>query len=237
MVVRVYHSDGVDIHTNNTNSMIVLQYALLTCMLVTPLVFIFKRLCWFRRSRISVSPDTSVLLVLDPLEVYRYTFDPCHIKRLVHLVDKAKARGIPVVATKWIRTRGFVPDIFDEIGSWTEFVTSHSEAFLSELSHVEWDLVLDTVYSDAFAPSFVHGVKTPNVLYEFLEKNEKRNTIVCTGTWAEACIRNTAYTAAVHGLTPVVVASATGGHMGARLHALLTMDSTFSHVVDELSLE
>lgn len=210
---------------------------MIVMLLVLPVVYIARNARLFRAPRVAVVSKASVLLVLDPLEAYRHTFDLSYVERIVELVKRAQEHGVPVVATRWVRTKGCVDDVFDRIGSWTEFLPTQSEPLLSEVSDVKWDLVLETVYSDALAPTYVDGVRTEDVLSTFMRDKGDRTTLVCAGTWAEACVRNTAYSAAVKGWTPVVVAPAVGGHMGARLHALMSMDSTFAHVVDEVTFE
>lgn len=176
------------------------------------------------------------IVVLDPLETYRSTFSAASLRANEALLTEATRRGVPIVFTKWVRTRGFLRDTVDEIGSWTEFVPTRDEPFLAELrgfAHAggERVLVLHTVYADAFAPVYEgegRDVRSEGVLAAFLRARGV-DTLVLSGTWAEACVERTAYTASTLGLTPVVFQPGIGGY--AVRYALARMNALFAHVV------
>jgi nicotinamidase-related amidase len=179
-------------------------------------------------SSIDVAADSTAVIVLDPLEYYRDTFTNDAISRMSDLVKNAQSNGIPVIVTRWIRTRRFLDDIYDEKDSSSYFVPTQNEQLLAELDGVHWNLWLNTVYTDAFGPLYVENQRAENVLRQFLEKRDIR-TLVIAGTWAEECVSQTAYTAAMFQLTPVLVAPAIGGY---DLSVLTTIDNTRAHVVN-----
>lgn len=151
---------------------------------------------------------------------------------MVELVNEARVKNIPIITTRWIRTRGSNNDIFDEIGHWSQFVPTPNEDPLRELSGVEWDLWLNTVYTDAFAPVYDQGVRRENVLRTYLEENNIQNLLIA-GTWAEACVSMTAYTAAVLGFTPVIAEPAVGGYIRSTLK---NVDMSRAHVVKNVNI-
>ena len=92
---------------------------------------------------------------------------------MVDLVRDAQAKGVPDIVTRWIRTPGFLDDIFDEIGHWSSFVPTSNEPLLNELSDIHWDLWLNTVYTNAFSPVYVHRRRTENVLRDFASSSSR----------------------------------------------------------------
>ena len=201
---------------------------LLTVILL--LILHYSSFYTFRRDHIVIRRDTSAIVVLDPLETYRNTFTKKQITHLVDLVTDAQLKGIPVIVTRWVRTKGSLKDIHDEIGHWSQFVSTSSEPLLKELSGIKWDLWLDTVYTDAFAPVYIEKQRTENVLREFVQRHGVQ-TLVIAGTWAEACVSQTSYTAAVLGMTPIIPHHAVGGYLRMTLKA---MDTVRAHVVERV---
>jgi nicotinamidase-related amidase len=173
-----------------------------------------------------------VVIITDPLEFYRDTFTKESITRMKDLVRDAQSKGVPVIVTRWIRTRGYLYDIFDEKEDCTQFVPSGNESLLSELADVKWDLWLDTIYEDAFHPVYNGNKRSENVLRQFLEQRGITHLIL-TGTWAEACVSRTAYTAAVFGLVPILLKPAIGGY---DLNALDEMGRQRAHLVDDIRI-
>lgn len=95
-------------------------------------------------------------------------------------------------------------------------------------------LVLNTVYADAFAPVYGGAERLDReegALASFL-RAKGVETVVLTGTWAEACVERTAYTAATLGLVPVVFQPGIGGH--AVRYALARMNDLHAHVAGEV---
>ena len=187
----------------------------------------------YRNQTMNVDRHTSVLIVLDPLEVYRNTFTKQQISNMVALVDSARAAGVPVIVTRWIRTRGYLTDVYDDIGHWSQFVPTNNEQPLKELSHVSWDLWLNTVYTDAFAPVYENGTRREDVLRTYLERQGIK-TLVVAGTWAEACIVMTSYTASTLQLTPVVAEHSVGGYVRSTLKGI---DMNWGHVASEIHFQ
>lgn len=185
----------------------------------------------------TVRAKETVLVVLDPLEAYRYTFGD-DLLPLRRLIWSAKMTGVPVVYTRLIRTKGSVDDSVDAKGHWTQFVASGCEPFLDELD--DGDFGLSTTYADAFAP--VHPSQ-PTTEYgdtditslEALLKERRATTLVIAGTWAESCVERTAYSACTKGYTPVVVHPAVGGHWVNP--TLAWMDRVYAHVVGAVVFE
>ena len=147
---------------------------------------------------------------------------------MVQTVEAAQKMRVPVIVTRWVRTRGALGDVYDDIGHWSQYVPTPVEPLLQELKHVQWDLWLDTVYTDAFAPVYQRGRRIENVLREFLQRHNVKRLVIA-GTWAEACVAQTAYAASVHGMTPIVLQAAVGGYM--RL-SLVMLDQVRAHVVN-----
>jgi nicotinamidase-related amidase len=196
-------------------------------------VYLRRRLTTFRHSEWTADPATTAVIVLDPLEVYRTTFSSKSIDAMVRFVADAKTQGVPVIVTRWVRTRGSVRDTFDDIGHWSEFVPTATEPFLAEVAHHDWDLRVDTIYADAFAPTYRDGKRVENELRDLLDARGI-DTVVCVGTWAEACVARTAYSIAVQGRTPVLLRPAIGGHWV--LPSLVKMDRLYAHVVQTVRL-
>lgn len=195
--------------------------------------FVEYQLYRYRKQTISVDRRTTALIVLDPLEVYRNTFTKQQISHMVALVDEARAAGIPVIVTRWVRTRGSLKDVYDDIGHWSQFVPTNNEQPLKELSHVSWDLWLNTVYTDAFKPVYENGIRREDVLRTFLESRGIQ-TLLIAGTWAEACVAMTSYTASTLQMTPVVAERAVGGYI---LSILKGLDMNWAHVVGEIHIQ
>ena len=151
-------------------------------------------------------------------------------------MQDAKAHGVPIVCTRWVRTRGSVGDIVDVKGHWTEFVASADEPFIRELER--GDVELNTAFSDAFAPlpSELQREEDddPTSLQSILEYHGA-STLILAGTWAESCVERTAYSACTKGYVPVVVQPAIGGHLVAP--TLARMDIIYAHVVEEVMFE
>ena len=178
-----------------------------------------------------VPAESAAVLVLDPLELYRYTFTEDAISRVASLVADARARGVPVIVSRWVRTRGSLRDVADERGHWGMFVPTQREPLLRELDGVPWDLFLDAVYTDAFHPVYVEGRRTEDVLRRFLEAR-RIETLVIAGTWAEACVRRTTCSAAALGMTPVLLRAAIGGY---DVSVLEHEHEVRAHVVDAVT--
>lgn len=192
---------------------------------------------WFHiydHNRMIISPQKCALIVLDALETYRNTFTPRRIRKLVSIIKDAQRHNIPVIATRWIRTRGMIGDIVDECKHWTEFLPHKNEPFLKELSDIKWDLVLHTVYTDAFAPVYNDGRRQENVLRTFLTKHGVEH-LVLTGTWAEACVERTAYTASTHFLRPIVYQPGCGGYVISL--AMVLVDGVRGHVTNHITFD
>lgn len=193
-----------------------------------------------------VDAPRSALVVLDAIEEYRSTFDPSHVASPRRLMEEARAARVPIVTTGWVRTRGAFDDVVDDIGHWSEFVDDPLSPPLLELRHLPPDLKLSTLFPDAFAPTCSHPcVATPGGKRSTLDAPRGEldawlrargvATVVLAGTWAEACVRATAATAATLGYEPVVVHAAVGGHT--KWSALLRMDRLFAHVVERVTWE
>lgn len=195
--------------------------------------FVEYQLYRYRKQAISVDRRTTALIVLDPLEVYRNTFTKQQISNMVALVDSARAAGVPVIVTRWVRTPGYLKDVYDDIGHWSQFVPTNNEQPLKELSHVSWDLWLNTVYTDAFAPVYENGTRREDVLRTFLESRGVQ-TLLVAGTWAEACVAMTSYTASTLQLTPVVAEHTVGGYVRSTLKGI---DMNWGHVTSEIHFQ
>ena len=182
----------------------------------------------YRNNTLSITANDTALILLDPLETYRNTFTQSQISQMVQIVETAQRMRVPVIVTRWVRTRGALGDVYDEIGHWSQYVPTPEEPLLKELDHIKWDLWLDTIYTDAFAPVYQSGRRNENVLREFLKRRNVQNLVIA-GTWAEACVAQTAYAASVYGMTPIVLQPAVGGYF--RL-SLVMLDQIRAHVVN-----
>ena len=182
---------------------------------------------------LSVNAEDAVLVILDPLETYRYTFKD--LRPLRRLMAEAKSRGVPIVRTRWVRTRGSVDDIVNAKGHWTEFVSSDREPFLEDLE--EGDADLSVAFADAFAPlprelrESAEDGKEITSLQDLMEERGA-SVLVLAGTWAEACVERTAYSACTKGYVPIVVRPAVGGHWVDP--TLARMDMVYASVVEDV---
>ena len=92
---------------------------------------------------------------------------------------------------------------------------------------------LNTVYTDAFAPVYENGIRREDVLRTFLESRGVQ-TLLVAGTWAEACVLMTSYTASTLKMTPVVAERTVGGYIRSSLKGL---DMNWSHVVSNIHIQ
>ncbi len=178
-----------------------------------------------------VTAENTIILVLDPLEIYRNLFNKQNIDSITNLVLYAEKFKIPVVYTNWVRTRGLVNDQMDRKGHWSEFVPGYS-SILSELPRV--NNIIHTIHTDAFATSWDLKKKT-NIDNELKRIIGNRKNIVICGSWTEACVLTTARSAAHKNLNPIVYKPGTVGHGRASSNAFLMIDKLYGYVVNGIS--
>ena len=133
----------------------------------------------------------------------------------VRVWRKSKAfheAGGVVVFTKWVRTRNMISDSTDKVGDDDMFLETQSDFFEELKPFVKEEHTLHTIHQDAFAPT-IHSatyVSPVNDQLDRLLKDNKVDTLVIVGTYAEACVQATARAAGTKGYAPIVLEPAIG---------------------------
>ena len=185
---------------------------------------------FFYKKQIWLNSENSTILILDAIEIYSDLFKTNNINAINKLLDDAKLHNIPVVYTNWIRRRNLINDQINKIGHWSEFVPEQSK-ILHELPKPINTIY--TIYTDAFAESWdkQNNKKIENQLIHLL--GTRKNLIIC-GSWTEACVLNTARSAANKNINPVILKPGTVGHSSSAKNALISIDKLYGYVTHDI---
>ena len=178
-----------------------------------------------------LTAENTIILVLDPLEIYRNLFKKQNIDSITNLIKYAEKFKIPIVYTNWVRTRDLVNDQINKKGHWSEFVPDYS-SFLHELPNSI--NTIHTIHTDAFAKSWdlKHNKYIEGKLINII--GNRKNIVIC-GSWTEACVLTTARSAAHKNLNPIIYKPGTVGHGRASRNAFIMIDKLYGYVVNGIS--
>lgn len=164
------------------------------------------------RNKMGIRLPHCAMIVCDAIEAYAKTFTPERRARLEKEVKKFHEAGGIVVFTKWVRTRNMISDSTDKVGDDDMFLETQSNFFEELKPFVKEEHTLHTIHQDAFAPT-IHSatdVSPVNDQLDRLLKENKVDTLVIVGTYAEACVQATARAAGTKGYAPIVLEPAIG---------------------------
>lgn len=191
-------------------------------------------LVWQTMPASECPPSQTALVVLDPIQAYEGLLDRATQARLVELIRWAQRRQMPIVLTRWTRTRPSAPaDEIDVKGHWSFYVP---EGQTDVLDAVLW-AASGAVEEGAHNVQTVVQTRFTNAYANPQVADALRNCthVVLAGCWLESCVLNTARAALDRNVRVTVVRSCCGGHALARHHALVTLQAMYATVVDAIN--
>tara|TARA_B100000482_G_C12551049_1_gene276185 strand:+ start:52 stop:639 length:588 start_codon:yes stop_codon:yes gene_type:complete len=164
-------------------------------------------------------PEDSLVVIMDPIDAYANLYRKRHIENINKLIDIATKKDIPIVLTRWNRTRTSHPiDQIDLKGHWTFFIPHNQTKIMKSVKS---------------------GTKTINVIHtnafmhpEFQEMAINKKHLIIAGAWLESCIINTTRCALDHNISVSVVGNASTGHFPFNVISMIDIQSVYGSVVN-----
>jgi len=156
---------------------------------------------------------------MDPINAYANLYSEKHITNLNKLIDVAKKKEIPVLLTRWIRTKPENPiEHIDLKGHWSFFVPDDQTNILKKI-YADDTQTVEVKYTNAFM--------NPDLKEIIKEKTH----LILAGAWLESCIINTTRCALDNNISVSVVRNASTGHFPFNFISLIDIQLVYGKCV------
>lgn len=174
---------------------------------------------------VRLPPDTTVV-VLDVIEPYASLWCDANARALRRVLGVARDCRLPVVFSRWVRTRCYPLDQVATKRHWTYAIPE---------SALDADGKSRLLYPDLVqsGDTVVDAIATNIFAHESLKLPPGAPILLC-GMWTESCILNSARAAIEDGRPVFVYAPACAGHWGIGWYALWTIEALYGHVIFEV---
>tara|TARA_B100001769_G_C21890769_1_gene481303 strand:+ start:63 stop:647 length:585 start_codon:yes stop_codon:yes gene_type:complete len=160
----------------------------------------------------------SVVIIMDPIEAYSNLYSTKHIRNINKLITYATKNDVPVIFTRWIRTKEpIVGDKIDEKGHWTFYVPNNETNIVKEIH--QNGTIIEVKHTNAF----MHE--------DFKELVKNKDNIILAGAWLESCILNTTRCALDCNMSVSVVRNASTGHFPLNYISMFDIQSVYGTIV------
>lgn len=197
----------------------------LSAILINNLRILYRLWVGGRGAPVPLPPDTTVV-VLDVIEPYASLWRDANRRALRRVLGVARARGLPVVFSRWVRTRCYPLDPVAKKRHWT-YAIPESALDADGKSRL---LYPDLVHS---GDTVVDATATNILAHESVQLPPGAPILLC-GMWTESCVLNSARAAIEDGRPVFVYAPACAGHWGIGWYALWTIEALYGDVIFEL---
>tara|TARA_B100000945_G_scaffold318787_1_gene324401 strand:- start:1462 stop:2061 length:600 start_codon:yes stop_codon:yes gene_type:complete len=169
--------------------------------------------------------ENSILVILDPITAYRNLYNKKDINNLCKLIINAKKKEIPIVLTRWIRTKPeTASDAIEKKGHWSFFVPNKYQTQIID------EIINET--SD-YQNVYTVNVKNTNAFMseKFKSQTEDKKHIIIAGCWTESCVLNTARSALDFNKQVSVVKNCCVGHFIKHHISLFTIQLLYGDIL------
>lgn len=162
--------------------------------------------------------SNSILIIMDPIDAYKKLYTPQIIANINKLISIAEKKNIPIILTRWIRTKPPKPiDAIDSKGHWSFYVPPSQTNIMKSISKNNAQII-DVKNTNAFIND------------EFRCALKDKSELVIAGAWLESCVMNTSRAALDDNKSVFVVSNASTGHFPFNYFSLIDIQMVYGNV-------